>query len=247
MAPAELPAWQAFWDRYRRYEAASEDDLFVQVGKTVGGRPIAAEVFARMLARVRTALSLTADDVLVDLCCGNGLLSFELAADVREVVAVDFAAHLIGDARRFKQRENIRYRVGDILEQAFVDLPDDGASRFLMNDCLAYFDPARLHDILVRMLASRPRRGFRFVATDVPDHRRRGHFYDTAERRARLAELEARGDGLNDGVGRWWRADEIREVCAQLDLDVAIDAGAAGARGYRMDVLITQSAAGSSS
>ena len=123
-------AWRDFWRTYRADEAQCEADLFVQVGKTVQKQPVQAEVFEAMVRQVVIALEPAPGDNLVDLCCGNGLVTHAVASFVKKIVAIDFAEHLINAARRFRSAPNIHYVVGDVetaLHDVIVDPPRQGA------------------------------------------------------------------------------------------------------------------------
>ena len=234
--------WQSFWDSYRNADARSEDDLFVQVGKTIAREPIPRDMFANMVERIVERLQLGREDHLLDMCCGNGLVSFELASVAARVSAVDFADHLIRAARTFKSLPNIDYRVGDVTlpisdlvgAVAADDLPD----KFLMNDALAYFDPEALGTIVDNIRDARDGKPFRFLLTGIPNSALKWNFYDTPERKLRHAEHLRAGDDANDGMGRWWDAGEIEAACAERGLQVDIQNQPDSISDYRMDALI---------
>jgi len=78
-----------FWDwRARAYDKqAQEDEAY----------PRAVERFAKYLG---------ADDTVLDYACGTGVVSFKIAADVKEVLAIDISAGMIDLAKeRARERE----------------------------------------------------------------------------------------------------------------------------------------------
>ncbi len=231
--------WHDFWKNYRTPVARSEGDLYLQVGKTINSKPIEEAVLQMMVAAIEQALCLEASDHLLDLCCGNGLMSYRLAQTAGLVTGVDFANHLIEAARGFKQRPNIQYRVDDVL-RPIADLVGGPTpvTKVLMNDALAYFDPSGLDRLLGNLQAYFGHRGFRFLITGIPNHGLRWNFYDTPERRARFEEHEARSDDTNDGMGRWWRRAEIEEVCDNRRLRVELADQPFPISTYRMNALI---------
>ena len=239
--------WQSFWDGYRNADARSEDDLFVQVGKTIAREPIPRDMFARMLERIVARLELRHEDHLLDLCCGNGLISYELAQVAGRVTGVDFAEHLIRAAVQFKSRPNIDYRVGDVGlpvaclvgEAALAGMDPGGMpGKFLMNDALAYFDPEAFGSIVDNVCAARAGQPFRFLLTGIPNSQLKWNFYDTPERKLRHQELLRTGDHTNDGMGRWWDPAEIEAVCDQRGLLATIENQPDAISDYRMDALI---------
>jgi SAM-dependent methyltransferase len=235
--------WQSFWSSYRASTAAKEDDLFVQVGKTLNGQPIPQPIFRRMVEGIGRKLELKNGQFLLDLCCGNGLITFELARRVSNITAVDFTRHLIESACAFKAAPNIDYVCDDVL-RPIAELV--GGTRtpdvVLMNDSLAYFHPCGLATLLRNIMNARQSLPFRFLVTGIPDHARKQNFYNTPERMARHVQNETAGSVVNDGMGRWWHGDEIRDICAELGLAVDIEAQPVEVSAYRMDALIRASA-----
>lgn len=236
--------WQSFWGSYRNADARTEDDLFVQVGKTIARQPIPRGMFAGMVKRIISRLELGCEDHLLDMCCGNGLISFELAQVAGRVTGVDFADHLIRAAMEFKALPNIDYRVGDVVSP-IADLIGEASrgtrdmpGKYLMNDALAYFDPQALGAIVDNVCAARGGQPFRFLLTGIPNSALKWRFYDTPERKSRHEENLRAGDDTNDGLGRWWEPAEIEAVCARRGVQVRIENQPDAISNYRMDALI---------
>ncbi|PZQ33522.1 MAG: hypothetical protein DI562_01610 [Stenotrophomonas acidaminiphila] len=235
--------WQSFWDGYRNAEAHSEADLFVQVGKTIARQPIPRRMFEIMVERIVDRLELGREDHLLDMCCGNGLVSYELGPVVGHVTAVDFAAHLIAAAKAFKPLPNIDYRVGDVSSPISEMLDATGTEagmpgKFLMNDALAYFEPGSLDRIVRNICIARGEEPFRFLLTGIPNAARKWNFYDTEERKARHLENLRKGDVENEGMGRWWESSEIEDIAAGNGLAVTVEEQPLAISAYRMDALI---------
>lgn len=236
--------WQSFWGNYRNEDAQTEDELFVQVGKTISRQPIPRDMFSSMVERIIDRLQLDATDHLLDMCCGNGLISFELARIAGHVTAIDFAEHMIKAAKKFKSLPNIAYYVGDV-SSPVADMADraimGGGSipgKYLMNDALAYFDPKALGTIVENICIAKDGQPFRFLLTGIPNIALKWNFYDTPERRLRHSESLRIGDDTNDGLGRWWDATEIESICTKLGLNFSIENQPDTISNYRMDTLI---------
>lgn len=232
-----ISEWREFWKNYRNREVHSEGDLYFQVGKTIEGRPIREDVFRMMVKRIVRGLELQLDDHLLDMCCGNGLITRQLAPHVERVTAVDFAHHLILAAKTHGALQNIEYIEGDAVD-GLSAVRATPPTKFLMNDSLAYFDPKSFARLLAAIVETRPLGPVRVLITGIPDDDRKWVFYDTPERRLRYDEGLASGSGHNDGLGRWWRADEIRETCERCGLHVQLEAQPVEVSTYRMDALI---------
>jgi demethylmenaquinone methyltransferase/2-methoxy-6-polyprenyl-1,4-benzoquinol methylase len=79
--------------------------------------------------RAAECLPAAADGRLLDLCCGTGALTRDLAAKVPrgEVVGVDFSEPMLAVARR-RPIGNVSYRQCDVLQLPFENASFDGAT-----------------------------------------------------------------------------------------------------------------------
>ena len=231
--------WKSFWSSWRNDGTVSEDTLFQQVGRTVNGEPIAPQDFEATIEQVAQGLQLGPDDVLFEYCCGNGLVSLELARRVRHVIGVDFMEHLIEAARRFRAAPNVAYHVGDALQPIGPWLGDAVPNRYLMASALQHFEPEGLDTILANLCAVAKPGTFRFLLTGIPDDARKWNFYDTDERRARYTHNVAVGDTLNDGLGRWWTQEEIAAIAQRHGLGAQVAPEPEGISNYRMAALLS--------
>jgi SAM-dependent methyltransferase len=232
--------WREYWSRYRRGVVRSEDDLFVHVGKTVGGQRLSEERFAQGLEHVARALALEPRDEVFEWCCGNGLVTAGIAERVAHITATDFSSHLIEEAERFNGRGNISYRVADArapLEQVLD--PGRRPTKWLMSAALAYFGVADLSNML-RAARERSAGELRMLFTDVPDAGRKFHFYSTEAYRQRHEANERAQPDVNEGMGRWWARDELEEAARATGFALTISDQPADGSTYRMDALFVR-------
>ncbi len=230
--------WRSFWNSYRKKEITSEDDLFIEVGKTVLGRPITPDQFRRTTEQITGLLRLSPDDKLLELCCGNGLMTRALAPLVAKAEAVDFSAHLITHARERTGDENVRYVCADAIEhlETLVVKRSFIPTKVLLGEALAYFDPTDLHAMLER-ISRLTTNDFVFLATGVPCDELKWNFYNTPERQERYAQNQQRTGNTNDGLGRWWTKDELRKASEGLKIESTVFELSATSSEYRVDVL----------
>jgi SAM-dependent methyltransferase len=232
--------WQKFWSQHHPGAVETETDLFCQVGKTVCKKPIPKTVFNTSVNRIANQLQLSPGDHLFEFCCGNGLVTGELASRAGRITAVDFSENNIATARKLKSRHNINYLMGD----AVAPMPhflsgDDVPTKFLMNFSLAYFTPNDLGDILKNITQHLQQRPVLFLVAEIPNFDLKWNFYNTPERRARHLENEKKPENTNDGLGRWWRGSEIEEVCRDHGLGASLENQPPELSNYRMDALIS--------
>lgn len=241
----QFDQWQEFWDnflmkRHGKEEVQTEEDLYLQVARTVNRKPITKEAFDKIIEQITEDLALSADDVLVDFCCGNGLFTYELRDKVKQIIGIDFSQPIIDTANKFRSAANITYCLGSVVGymQTFNDnWPDTKPNKYLMNDSLAYFTVGDLEGMLNGIKGVSE--AFTFLTRGVPNDGLKWNYYNTPERKQFYDELQAKGDLTNDGLGRWWKHTEVQAVCDKLQLNCVIRNQQLPLSDYRMDIIIS--------
>lgn len=244
----QFDKWQEFWDtflvdRYGKKQAQTEDDLYLQVGQTVNRRPVEREIFHKTIEQISEDLQLSKNDILVDFCCGNGLFTYEFKDKVSQIIGVDFSPTILEAANLFKSSPNIIYCLGGVNEfmgKFRASFPGLVPNKYLMNDSLAYFTRDELREMLRHI--TEVSRDFIFLAKGVPSDALKWNYYDTEERKQRYYNYPLNGDYTNDGVGKWWDPNEIKELCSELHIGCVIRDQQLPLSNYRMDVIISRGA-----
>lgn len=207
--------WKSFWQNYRVIEIKSQNDLLYQVGKTVGGSVISVEQFQKDINEIIVNLDLKDDDVLLDLCCGNGVLSYKLSSLVEKVIGVDFSQSFIDNAKKHSTNKNINYYVVDVLNaKELTELMSKyKVTKVLMNDCLAYFEPQSL-DLIISKLSKHK---VTILMSSILDKERKWHFYNTLKRKINYV-LDVTFYNSKSGIGYWWTKTEIHEIAEKYGL-----------------------------
>lgn len=229
--------WEKFWENYAGGEATNEDDLYIQVGKTANRAPISKEVFENIVMDITEKLELKKTDILLEMCCGNGLFTFPLSHIVEYIYAFDFTKSLIDNALKFKSNCNIEYAVGNGKEdftKIFKNkLPT--IQKFLINDAIAYFSPKDVESIIKRI--STISKDFKFYLTNIPNDENKWNFYNTPERKANYEKAIRSGDVFLSGMGRWWTKSEFIIIAEKFNLKIEIF-DQANEYSYRMSILL---------
>lgn len=228
--------WKSFWKKYRDVDAIQEGDLFFQVGKTINKLPVANEVLTQMIEDIVQSLCLNKNDILLELCCGNGLLTFLLSDFSKSVYAFDFTEQMIVNAKKFKQKDNIIYTVGDAKTNFFqLFETKEKPNKFLINDSLAYFNRNELRTIIRTIVENI--NSFSFYITGIPCDELKWNFYDNDERKRGYISNVEKGDLFNNGLGRWWQIAELEEIAKEFGLECLIEKPTK-VYNYRMNVLL---------
>jgi predicted TPR repeat methyltransferase len=146
------------------------------------------------------ALDLGPSDVLLDLGCGNGLVTIRLAAACDAVYGIDYSKALIEVARRHHPAANVTYIHCDATELTTARLGNVRPSKIAMIAGLQYFTAAKLERLLATTAALTGGSSPLFFS-DVPDVDHLHDFYDTPARRAYYEEQMANG---TEPMGTWW-------------------------------------------
>ena len=201
--------WRATWDRWpRKFDG---HDHLRQVGKTVDGIPIAHEQIDLIAIEIRNQLRLRPTDVLLDLCCGNGLITARLAKFCHSVVGVDFSRPLIDIARRDHMPANVSYHIDQVPDLDGLPALDRSFTRILMYDALQYFGPEDLQGLLIR-LDTLADDDCLMMFGGVPHRPDRMRLHGSAWEKFRYAYYRLTG---RDRLGSWWRDEDFRRATAQ--------------------------------
>lgn len=198
-----------YWLNYYEKSAADfADQPLKQVGKTLLGVDISTDQVRLIVNHIARALDLNASDTLVDLCCGNGVLTSQLAQMAGSVIGVDFSSGLLEAARTISALANVEYMQMDV-----TNLPGPligRAGKYSMYEGLQYLSPKDLDSLLSRIGAYHG--AIKLFVGGIPDLSRLRRFYVSDENYRFYQEREASG---NPHLGRWWAQDEMGQAAAR--------------------------------
>jgi SAM-dependent methyltransferase len=171
-------------------------DPQTQVLRTINKQPVSAECWQATLDDVDTKFPVGADDDVLDLACGNGLLTAHLAPRCRSVTSVDISPDLLAALERQKL-PNVKTACGDMRTVAFRD---GSFSRVLLYACLQHLSEAETIPLVLNAFRwLRP--GGLLLIGDVLDFNRLWSFYNTPARQAVYFEACAKEQ---DPLGTWF-------------------------------------------
>jgi hypothetical protein len=194
--------WKIHYSSVSRF---FDESLLKQVGKTVNGQEVPESQVQMIVQNVANRARLCAKDNTVDLCCGNGLITRQLAPSVMKVLAVDFTAELIKTAKRYNSHPNIEYINADVLrldQKFFSDV-----QKVVMYEALQHFSAeqfTKLLDILCGLKS-----GSLVLLGSIPDHAKLHDYYDTEEKYAFYLKREHEG---KPHIGKWWLMEDIKQL-----------------------------------
>lgn len=228
------------WEEYYSSPPHPVDrtDYLKQVGHTLNGKSISGAHFQLMVDQVLRELNVQDDDVILDLCCGNGYLTKELAAGCKKVVGVDISDHLLKVATEDHCPKNAEYLLMNVMELDTSRLRLSGPyNKILLYAGLQHFGKRDLAPLLRNVLELSTRTPT-IVLGFVPDRVNLSDFYDTLKRKRERVIRIVKGTEL---IKTWWDKKFIERVGHELGLRCEfheLDSRLQAAK-YRFDVVMS--------
>lgn len=200
--------WEVFWNTNPKQ--FKEDDLFRQVGKTKKGEPISVKGLKQIIHQIIDHLKINKRDKIIDLCCGNGLITSRIADHCSTIIGIDYSEPLIKIAKNYSYKPNIEYIHSSVLNINYGKLfLSERNIKIYMNESLQHFDDCMLEELLKKILENLSYNPLIFIS-GVPDIKRILNFYNTPERvEKNKHKIE---NGMDDIIGTWWDFEVIEKI-----------------------------------
>lgn len=203
------------WRRYWNGAVTNSSDPYQPVGRTFRQRPYTEKQVGIIVDRILTFLQADPRKRVLELACGNGMLTKLIAPYFESITAVDFSEPLIRTARHNFARENIEYHVGDAIGLEGVSGQYDCV---LIYFALQYFTPEQTR-IMFANLATVLRKPARILLGEVADRDRIWNFYRGPSGRTRYAFDLLRGKPI---IGHWWRPVDLLALAQEYEMDLSV-------------------------
>ena len=169
--------WIDFWNQYTK--DAKDQDQHSQVLRTLNKKPINNDIWEFTLAAIEREIEPNVEDNLLELCCGNGLISRNLSSKVKNITSVDVSIDLIStiDINKYP---NIKAINSDI---RYLSYPDDIFDKIVIYAGIQYLTYSETIKIFEKTYAWLKPNGILFIG-DIPDSSKLWDFYNTPEREA---------------------------------------------------------------
>jgi SAM-dependent methyltransferase len=210
-----MKKWKDFFQSYRVIEINNDSDLLFQVGATTSGKPITLGQHTAIVSSIVSGLAMNKNDNILDLCCGNGIITFDIADKVNKIIGIDSSKAYIDNAKKYKQKENIKYLNNDVLDlETYVDVGK--LTKGFIYSSIAYFSESEI----LNLLSILKNIGVDYVYIgSILDKSKKFLFFNTFKRRVHyLYEYLLLNKDL--GLGRWWSQKEILRIANKIGYEV---------------------------
>lgn len=159
-------------------KTCSPDDFWGQVKRSVNGVPVSQDQIDMIIIAVITELELVQDDILLDLCCGNGALSALLYKRCNGGLGVDFSEYLISIANEnFAAPPAETYILQDVVEYCERPITPDRFTKAVCYGSFPFIEHERAESLLCLLNNNFPNLKRVFIG-NCPDKNLLMDFYD---------------------------------------------------------------------
>jgi cyclopropane fatty-acyl-phospholipid synthase-like methyltransferase len=194
--------WKSFWLKHAKENLNSEPQI--QVLRTLDKQPISRKVFEAIVNSIAEMLEPQPGNSMLDLCCGNGVITRELINRFATVTAVDLSEEFVAQLGNGLEG-NITAFAADARTVQFTENTFD---RILLYAGLQYFSESETVDLFMRM-RHWVRNGGSVVIGDIPDASRRWNFFDSPARESAYFEALKGGQPI---VGNWFEPGWLKKL-----------------------------------
>ncbi len=162
--------WQQYWNR-----KTNSSNPQIQVGRTKYGEPISEGQLNREIESLIRTIGIEANDIVIDLCCGNGSITRIIAEKARRILAVDYSKPLLDLAP--KNLPNVEFFYSDARKFNFNEF---NFNKLIWLFSIQHFTLKESAVILKKAIKSIPKGG-RILIADVPDMTKKFDFFEGEE------------------------------------------------------------------
>jgi hypothetical protein len=196
----------------------SSDRLY-QVGKTVNGIPVEHTQLELIADQITSSMELHQSSNLIDLGCGNAVLTERLAACVAFVRAVERSEDLVQVAKSKMSADNIELINADIFEFMRSTVHD---ANVCLYEVVQHFQTNQLRRLFHLAYNAKVPKVF---LGGIPDNRRLFNFFDSQCRKRDyfryLEGIEPEYSRVSC-MGTWWWPEHIQQIGNDIGYQVQI-------------------------
>lgn len=204
--------WVDFWKNYGK--VATDRDEQTQVLRTFNKQPISKELWEFTLKGIKKQIEPCSEDLLLDLCCGNGLISRYFSSMVKKIIAVDISKDLLRSVNRNKY-PNIELVAADIRKLNYGECI---FNKIIIYAGIQYLTLAETTDLFEKVYCWLKPGGIFFLG-DIPNYNKRWIFYDNLERQRIYFQNLKNG---KDIVGTWFDPEFFQKLGAFVNFSDSI-------------------------
>lgn len=200
--------WEQFWNSRGAYEDAAR-----QVGRLHGKQTLSLDVLATSVAHLIEMGDINTQHDLLDICCGNGMITNLIAKHCNNIVGIDFAESLLQHGKAAYPQ--IEFYQENVLKP-FTKIPSTlKFHRIICCFSFQYFETFEQGLTVINNLLPYLHPQGKIVLTDIPNRKHFFNYYNSFSRLFHLAMQMARNK--ND-MGKFWSEEELNLIAKKVGL-----------------------------
>ncbi len=199
--------WKSFWNL-----KAENTSTLAQVARIKEGKTLEESLLTQIVFKIRSQLDLKTSDDVLDVCCGNGLITQQLSPYCKNMVGIDFSENQIESAKQFSSQPNIQYLTGD----AATFQMDQKFDKIVLYFSFQYFESYELGKAVIKNLLSHLKKDGIILLGDIPDRKRINLYYLTLIKRLKYWIKFYLG---HSDMGKFWSKTELDQICKELKVN----------------------------
>lgn len=164
-------------------------------------------------AYIVNILDLKKKDSVLDLCCGNGLITNEIHARCNSIVGVDQSENLIKIAKEKFQHSNTKFYCLSALE--FSDKIDEKFDKIYLEFSFQYFDKKNEAELVITEMLKVLKPNGKIFIGDIPEKGKEATLYNSLKKKMYRLSSKIKG---TDTMGKFWDVKEIDAICEKLHI-----------------------------
>lgn len=224
-------SWKSFWSEHAKNSLRKDSNY--QVLRTINKKPVSKAQFHNILKDIENKLKISSNDNILDLCCGNVLITRHIASKCKHVIGVDFVKELVSRTN-LKDCNNLSLLIGDANNVQFKQSSFDKIIIYAGLQYFSYRDIIYLFESAKRWLKI----GGIFFIGDIPNKNRIWHFFNTYEREQIYFKSIKNKEKI---IGAWFEPEWLAKLgryCKYSNVDILNQSKILPYSHYRFDIIL---------
>lgn len=197
--------WKIFWDN-------NADENTTDVIGQVQRKDLKSTLLT--VNHILRVLEIKKSDTVLDVCCGNGIITQQIAKKCDSIVGVDQSEMLLNVANRNYKEMNCLYLNCSALEMSQY-VKEHSFDKIYLQFSFQYFDKWKDGEkVIAEMLKCLKPKGSIFIG-DITEHKNKHKLYDTILKKAYYYKQLIQG---RNRMGKFWKASELGAIAEKLNV-----------------------------
>lgn len=202
--------WNHFWES----KALQSNNPMEEVGRVSSQRSISENELDNLSEYITRILNLQPTDSLLDLCCGNGMITYRLAQKVHMACGIDFSNTQIKKARERYVLPNLSFISGDAMN--CDSLFETSFNKVLLYFSFQYFDTFDKGKKVLEQIDHITSKHSMILLGDIPDRANFHVYYSGIWNQLKYFYRKSVG---KENMGKFWKKKELDKICKEFNFE----------------------------